>query len=80
MASAGVIAEALPSARQYNNLDVYGLLLAGFACILLVVEWGLGRPKQLERTEDESRSPAGMSPNPGLHGSGSVSPSEHQGR
>jgi hypothetical protein len=60
MASAGVIAEALPGARRYNYLDVYGLLLVGFACILLVAEWWSGRRRQPERIEDESRWPAGI--------------------
>ena len=42
LASAGVIAESLPGARTRNYLDVYGLLLVAFGCLLLVIEWVAG--------------------------------------
>jgi hypothetical protein len=42
MAGAGVLAEALPDARRYNSLELFGLLLCAFGCVLLVVEWWSG--------------------------------------
>ncbi len=47
MASAGAIADALPSARQYSQLPVYGLVLVGAASILFAIEWwsGLSRKR-----------------------------------
>jgi hypothetical protein len=39
MASAGVIADALPAMRQYNSLEICGLALVAIASLLFIVEW-----------------------------------------
>ena len=59
MAGAGVIAENLPNTHWRNELDVFGLLLIGFACLLFTVEWFLGVPRQrpVRAEQDEADSP-----------------------
>jgi hypothetical protein len=39
MAGAGVIADALPAARQHNSLEACGLVVVGIAILLFVIEW-----------------------------------------
>lgn len=39
MAAAGAIADALPGARQYSQLPLFGLLLVGAAGVMFVIEW-----------------------------------------
>ena len=42
MATGGVIAENLPGTRTRNDLDLFGLLLTGFGCVLFTLEWLAG--------------------------------------
>jgi membrane-bound ClpP family serine protease len=37
LASAGIIAEALPGVQQFNQLDIWGLVLAGLSLVLFVI-------------------------------------------
>jgi hypothetical protein len=39
MASAGTIANSLPGVARYNDLPLYGLLLAGVATVMFIIEW-----------------------------------------
>jgi len=52
MASAGVIADALPSTRQYSQLPIYGLLLAGAASVLFAIEWWSGHSRNARTVSD----------------------------
>jgi hypothetical protein len=59
MASAGVIANALPSVRYYNDLPLPGLLLAGIATIMLIIEWWpMPRPITTESSPKLSTTPS----------------------
>jgi hypothetical protein len=52
MASAGVIADALPNARQFSQLPVCGLLLVGAGCVLFAIEWWSGRSRDTGAPSD----------------------------
>ena len=42
-AGIGVLAESLPGARFRNDLDDFGMVLAGIGLVLFVIEWWSSR-------------------------------------
>lgn len=48
-ASVGVVAEALPSSRRFNELDTYGIILAVAGLVLFAFEWWTTRSSEKQK-------------------------------
>jgi len=48
-AGVGVMAESLPSARRFNSLDDFGMIVAGIGLVVFGIEWWTTRSSEKEK-------------------------------